>query len=254
MRNLKVLLYITIFSAFTSLIVDIKEDFTLNIEYRLEKQETEWFKRGKLTFKKNDPSTYKSTASLIDFNFSHQMKKEIQKECKLKGKYILQFTNDKNITERYYTFINPCDLVSSNYHDKLVLNTNTPIEKGKIKSLNYMADEDFEDEYDDEEDDEEVVKKKKGKKGFTKIEIAQIRRLEGPMFAEEDDGIDQMVKKKKEDQQKKPPQSFFGRYWYIIAIVMFILMMNGQEQPPQTGQGQGQGQGQDQGQEQGGAK
>ncbi len=250
MSKLEIILYLAIISLFHSLIIDIEEDFDLDIEYRLEKQETGWFKRGKITFKKADPSTYKPTASLIDFNFSTQMKKEIQKECKLNGNYILQFTNSKNITERYYTSLNPCDLVSSKFHDKLLLNTMTPVKPNKIKSLKYIADEDYEDYLDDEED-EEIVKKQKGKKVFSKIELNQVKKLEGPIFAEEDDGTDE-ISKKKQENQKKPPQSFFGRYWYIIAIVMFMLMMNGggQEQP-QTGQGQGQGQGQSQGEGQG---
>ncbi len=197
-----------------------------------------------MTFKKADPSTYKPTSSLIDFNFSTQMKKEIQKECKLNGNYILQFTNNKNITERYYTSINPCDLVSSKYHDKLLLNTMTPVKPNKIKSIKYIADEDYEDDFDDEE--EEIVKKQK-KKVFSKIELNQVKKLEGPIFAEEDDGTDEKSKKKQENQ-KNPPKSFFGRYWYIIAIVMFMLMMNGGQEQPQTGQGQGQQQGQSQGQ------
>lgn len=250
MSKLNLIIYLSIISLLHSLIVDIEDDFDLEIEYRLEKQETGWFKRGKITFKKNDPTTYKSTASLIDFTFSPQMKKEIQKECKLKGTYILQFTNSKNITERYYTSINPCDLVSSKFHDKLLLNTMTPIKQNKIKTIKYIADEDFEDDFDDEEEDEEIVKKQKGKKGFTKIEIEQMKKLEGPIFAEEDDGTDEILKSKKEEQ-KKPPTSIFGRYWYIIAIVMFMLMMNGGQEQPQTGQGQESGQGQNQGQGQG---
>ena len=248
MSKIKLFVYLAIISLFHSLILDIEEDFDLEIEYRLEKQETNWFKRGKITFKKADPSTYKPTASLVDFNFSTEMKKAIQKECKLNGNYILQFTNSKNISERYYTSINPCDLVSSKFHDKLILNTMTPVKPNKIKSLKYIADEDFEDDIDDEED-EEIVKKPKGKKIFSKIELNQVKKLEGPIFAEEDDGTDEIFKKKQQENQKKPPQSIFGRYWYIIAIVMFMLMMNGggQEQP-QTGQGQGQGEGQSQGQ------
>ena len=254
MSKLIFFLYL-IFSLTNSLIVEIDSDFDLNIEYRLEKQETGWSKRGKLTFKTKDPSTYKSTISLVDFNFSPQMKKEIQEECKLKGNYILQFTNNKNISERYYTSINPCALISSNFHDKLIINSMTPIEHNKIKSINYMADEDFEEEFDDEEiDDEEIVKKKKGKKGFTKIELTQMKKLDGPIFAEEDDGTDEKVKRKKEEQNQKPPQSILGRYWYIIAIVMFMLMMQGNQEPQQGGQGQGQGHGQGQGEGQGEAK
>lgn len=248
MSKLSFFLFLLAFSLIYTLVVEIDSDFDLNIDYRLEKQETGWYKRGKLSFRKTDPSTYKSTASLIDFNFTPQMKKEIQNECKLKGNYILQFTNNKNISERYYTSINPCDLMSSNYHDKLIINSITPIAHNKIKSINYVADEDFEEDFDEEEiEDEDIVKKKKGKKGFTKIELTQMKKLDGPIFAEEDDGTDELIKKKKEEQTKKPPQSIFGRYWYIIAIIMFMLMMQGNQEPQQGQGGQAQGQGQGQG-------
>ena len=249
MSKITIIIYISILSLINSLIIDINSDFDLNIEYRLEKQETGWLKRGKITFRVKDPSNYKSTASLIDFNFTPQMKKEIQKECKLKGNYILQFTNPKNISQRYYTAINPCNIVSSSFHDKLSLNAMTPITQGKIKSINYLADEDFEEDFDDLEDDEEVVKKPKGKKGLSKIELSQIKKFEGPLFAEEDDGVDEAIKKKKEEREKKAPKSFLGRYWHIIAIIMLMMMLQGGGQDqPQGGQAQGQGQGQGQAQ------
>ena len=86
------------------------------------------------------------------------------------------------------------------------------------------------------------IKKKNKKKIFTKIELNQVKKIEGPIFSEEDDGVDEATKVKKEEQKK--PQSFLSRYWYIIAMVMIMLMMNG-GQDPQQGQGQqGQGQGQ----------
>ena len=240
MSKLNLILYLGILSLINSLLVDIKNDFDLNIEYRLEKQETFWLKRGKLTFRTKDKDTYKSTASLIDFAINSQMKKEISKECKLNGNYILQLTSPHNLTERYYTSINPCDLVSSKYHDKLIINTFTPIENNKIKAFKYVADEDFEDDYIDGDEDEEIVRNKKKKKSFTKIELSQIKKVDGPLFTEEDDGAEEITKQKKEEKQ---PKSFFGRYWYIIAFVMLMMMMNG-GQEPQQGQGQQGQQGQ----------
>jgi len=246
MSKLNLFLYFAIASLINSLLVDIKDDFDLNIEYRLEKQETNWLKRGQLNFRTKDKDTYKSTASLIDFNITPQMKKEISKECKLHGNYILQLINPKNMTQKYYTSVNPCDLVSSNYHDKFLINSFTPIEDNKIISFRYLADEDFEEDFSVEEDDEEIVsnKKKNKKKIFTKIELNQVKKIEGPIFSEEDDGVDEATKVKKEEQKK--PQSFLSRYWYIIAMVMIMMMMNGGGgQDPQQGQGQqGQGQGQ----------
>ena len=112
-----------------------------------------------MSFRKTDLSTYKSTASLIDFNFSQKMKKEIQNEYKLKGNYILQFTNSKNIPERYYSSIDPCELILSNFHDKLIINSMAPIKQNRIKALYYIADEDSEDKFDDDDDIEDGNKK-----------------------------------------------------------------------------------------------
>ena len=244
MSKLNLFLYFVVVSLINSLLVDIKDDFDLNIQYRLEKQETNWLKRGQLNFRTKDKDTYKSTASLIDFNITPQMKKEISKECKLHGTYILQLINPNNTAQRYYTSVNPCDLVSSNYHDKFLINSFTPIESNKIISFRYLADDDFEEDFGIDDDDEEIVRnKKKKKKTFTKIELSQVKKVEGPVFSEEDDGVDETTKVKKEE--KKPPQSFLGRYWYIIAMVMIMMMMNGGQEPQQPGQGQqGQGQGQ----------
>ena len=197
-------------------------------------------KRGQLTFRTKDKDTYKSTASLMDFIITPQMKKEISKECKLNGNYILQIINPKNNTQRYYTSVNPCDLVSSNYHDKLLINAFTPIENNKIISFRYIADEDFEDDFiEDDDEDEEIVRNKKKKKIFTKIELNQVKKLEGPLFSEDDDGVDETIKKKNEPEK---PQSFLSKYWYLIAILMLMMMMNGGQEPQPGQQGQGQGQ------------
>jgi hypothetical protein len=241
MSKLNFILFFVFISLIKSLLVDIKDDFDLNIQYRLEKQETNWLKRGQLIFRTIDKDTYKSTASLNDFSITPQMKKEITKECKLKGNYILQLINPKNNTQRYYTSVNPCDLASSNFHDKLIINAFTPIEINKIISFRYIADEDFEDDFseDDFEDDEEIVRNNKKKKRiFTKIELNQVKKVEGPFFSEDDDGADETIKKKKEEEK---PKSFLSRYWYLITIFMLMMMMNG-GQEPQPGQGQAQGQ------------
>ena len=242
MSKLNLIIFFVLVSLINSLLVDIKGDFDLNIQYRLEKQETNWIKRGQLNFRTKDKDTYKSTASLSDFTITPQMKKEISKECKLNGNYILQIINPKNNTQRYYTSVNPCDLVSSNYHDKLLINAFTPIENNKIISFRYIADEDFEDDFiEDDDEDEEIVRNKKKKKIFTKIELNQVKKLEGPLFSEDDDGVDETIKKKNEPEK---PQSFLSKYWYLIAILMLMMMMNGGQEPQPGQQGQGQGQGQ----------
>ena len=254
MSKLNFILFFLILSLINSLLLDIKDDFDLDIQYRLEKQETNWVKRGQLLFRTKDKDTYKSTASLNDFIITPQMKKEIIKECKLKGNYILQIINPKNITQKYYTSLNPCDLISANYHDKIIINAFTPIENNKIISLRYIADEDFEDDFSEEdEDDEDIVRNnnKKKKKSFTKIELNQIKKVDGPIFSEEDDGADETIKKKKVEEK---PKSFLGKYWYYIAIFMLVMMMSGGGQEAQAAQGQSQGQGQQAGSATGDAK
>ena len=158
-------------------------------------------KRGQLTFRTKDKDTYKSTASLNDFLITSQMKKEITKECKLRGNYILQIMNPQNKTQRYYTTVNPCDLVSSNYHDKLLINTFTPIESNKIISIRYIADEDFEYDFSEDDDDEEIVSNKTKKIIFTKIELNQLKKIDGPIFQEDDDGVEEITKKKNDPRR-----------------------------------------------------
>lgn len=249
MEFFKLSLIICLVSFVIPLIVEIENDFNFDIEYRLEKQETNWIKRGQLTFRKKDPKNYKSTTSLVNFSLTSEMKKEIQKECKLNGNYILQFTNDKKTNETYYTSLKACFLVSTNFHDKLILNTLVPIVDDQIISLSYLADYDYEDNFDDDEDDEDddegIVKKQKTKGGITKIEISEIKAVEGPYFSEDDEGLDENSKKKKAEKET-PPKSFLGKYWWVIAIFMFMMMMNSGKEEQQEGQTQGQGQGQSQ--------
>ena len=116
----------------------------------------------------------------------------------------------------------------------------------KSKSSFISTNKEFEENFNVDKKNNEIVsnKKKNKKKIFTKIELNQVKKIEGPIFSEEDDGVDEATKVKKEEQKK--PQSFLSRYWYIIAMVMIMMMMNGGGgQDPQQGQGQqGQGQGQ----------
>ena len=238
-KNIFILSLCLIVSAF-SLIVEIEEDFYFDVEYRLQKLETNWNKRGKLIFMKNDPVVYKPKISLKDFTITQEMKKQIKSECKLDGYYILHFINNKNKTQNFYTSLKACDLVNTNYHDKLILNTLIPIKQNKINSLTYLVDEDYDDDYDD--DDEIETNKKSKTKESTKIEINKVKIVDGPFFSENDDGLDEVTKQKKGAKDSKP-QGFFGKYWWVIAIMMFMMMMKGQDEP-QEGQGQGQGQSQ----------
>ena len=224
MSKIYLVVFISFFSLINSLIlIAIDSDFDLDIEYRFEKQETGWFKRGKLLFRNKDPVSNKSTISLNDFNFTPQMKTEVQKECILKGNYILQFTNSKDISERYYTSINPCNLVSSKFHDKIIINSMLPITPGKIKSLHYVVEEAAKEEYDDE-DEEEIVQKQKIKNKISKIEISLIKELQGPIFLDEKNEKEEEEDEKKYKRRKKneKPIEILKRYWYLIVIIILL--------------------------------
>ena len=54
-----------------------------------------------------------------------------QKFNELGGNYILQFTNENNITERYYTSINPCNLISTNMSQFTEYSTEQRLEVSK---------------------------------------------------------------------------------------------------------------------------
>ena len=229
MSAINLFIYIYFFSLINSLIIGVGSDFDLDIEYRLEKQETEWFKRGKILFRKKAQNSDGSSITLYGFNFTPQMKTEVQKECMLKGNYILQFTNNQDISERYYTSINPCDLVSNKFHDKIIINTLIPIIPGKIKSLYYTIEQNNNEEFEDG-DDEEIVQKKKGKKKYSKIELAQIEELKGPLFLDEITAEELKEKEIKEKKMKKltkkkeSPLSILKKHWYLVVLLILISM------------------------------
>ena len=208
MSAINLFIYIYFFSLINSLIIGVGSDFDLDIEYRLEKQETEWFKRGKILFRKKAQNSDGSA---------------------IKGNYILQFTNNQDISERYYTSINPCDLVSNKFHDKIIINTLIPIIPGKIKSLYYTIEQNNNEEFEDG-DDEEIVQKKKGKKKYSKIELAQIEELKGPLFLDEITAEELKEKEIKEKKMKKltkkkeSPLSILKKHWYLVVLLILISM------------------------------
>lgn len=201
--KLKKITILIIFSLINCYELDIEEDFTLNIDYRLEKLEINWTSRGKIIFSQKDSKNYHPSIRIENENKDFDL---IKKECELKGNYYIRFSD--NLIS-FYSSINPCELIKSQFHDKIRINTLNPISKNNIISINY----DVEFLFDADSD----------KKKFTStFDIVEINRVDGPIFNNDDD-----EEKKKNAKNNPENQSFFSKYWWIIMIMMFMLMMNG---------------------------
>jgi hypothetical protein len=68
--------------------LDIVEDFTAEVEFRLEKLSTTWKKRGVLSF--SSKHNKKSGATINNEPLTQDDIKNIEKECELKGNYIVR--------------------------------------------------------------------------------------------------------------------------------------------------------------------
>ena len=108
----------------------------------------------------------------------------------------------------FYSWINPWELIKSQFHDKIRINTLNPISKNNIISINYDVEFLF-----------DVSDKKKF---ISTFDIVEINKVDGPIFNNDDD-----EEKKKNVKNNPENQSFFSKYWWIIMIMMFMLMMNG---------------------------
>lgn len=199
-----ILLFLIIFSFTKTYELDIEEDFTLNIDYRLEKLEINWTSRGKIIFTQKDSKNYHPSIKIENENKDFDL---IKKECELKGNYYIRFSD--NIIS-FYSSINPCELIKTQFHDKIRINTLNPISRNSIISLNY----DVEFLYDILDSDK--------KKFISTFDIVEINKVEGPIFNNEEE-----EEKKKNMKNNPENQSFFSKYWWIIMIMMFMLMMNG---------------------------
>ena len=206
--------FLFFFSFIYSIDLEIEEDFILNIDYRLEKLESNWNNRGKIIFSQKDKKNYQPSIKIENENKDFDL---IQKECELKGNYYIRFS-DNSIS--YYSTINPCDLIKSKYHDKIRINTLSPISKKSIISMNYDTEVLFD------------IDDSNKKKFISNYEIVDINRAEGPIFNNEEEEV------KKKDGKNPENQSFFSKYWWVIMIMMFMLMMGGGDE---EGQGQTQG-------------
>jgi len=218
MKFLKIILLLVIYVNFIITIdVDIDGEFEYLIEYRLEKQNTSWEKRGSLKFTEKDPKNYKPSIKVNNNNNLDVSK--ISLECELKGNYIIRFISKSNY---FYSLVNPCELIDNNYNDLIKINSFTPLKNNSIISINYGIDNNYYNN--DNNDDNSKVK------FHTNIDIYEIHKSEGPIFEDNYETLNN--KNKMENKEKKAPenQSFIQKYWWILTILMFVLMMGGGEE------------------------
>ena len=201
--------------------VDIEGEFEYSIEYRLEKQNTPWEKRGSLIFTEKDPKNYKPSIKINNNNNLDQTK--LSKECELKGNYIIRFISKNNY---FYSVTDPCDLIDNDFNDLIKINSFTPLNNNSIISINYGIDNNY------------YHNDNSNNKFHTNIDIYEIHKSEGPIFEDNYETLNN--RNKIENNEKKVPenQSFIQKYWWILTIIMFVLMMGGGEEK-EGGQQQG---------------
>jgi hypothetical protein len=70
--------------------IDIIEDFTGDVDFRLENVNTAWKKRGILVFSSKNNKNYKSVATINNEPLTQDDIKSIDKECELNGYYMIR--------------------------------------------------------------------------------------------------------------------------------------------------------------------
>lgn len=186
--------------------IEIIEDFTGEIEYKLEGSDTNWRKRGTINFTQKN-SNSKKNIYVINEPIEEKQFEEIANDCKHQNSlYYLRINIEGNI---YFSSVKSCDILAYNFNDKLIINHLGQLEKNSIISINY-----------DVNDKHLLEKEKNGIKQFNSIIdfVDQINAF-GPIFADE--------KENSKPGQIPEQQSFFSKYWWIIMIVVVMVMIRG---------------------------
>jgi hypothetical protein len=191
--------------------IDVQEDFTAEIEYRLENQEGTWKKRGVINFlQKNNNKNYKSSAAVINEPLTSKAIEEIKKECQLSGLYFIRVkTNNKF----FYSAVNSCLLEKNKFKDRFVINYYSAIKNDQIISINYDID---------------VINgqlsEEKRKNFSSYVDFVNTVNSNGPIFPEE---------KEEDKKQVQAESSFLQKYWWIILIILIISSLKA---PAEEGQ------------------
>ena len=129
---------------------EIQEDFIVSFEYALEKTSKNWTERGTIEFKtKNSGKNYDSNAKAITKDFTEEEQKAISEECIKNGLIIVRVKlQQTNLISSIKAVINiylkkliilQCELVSTDYKDKIVFNYYGNFKQDSITSFSYES-------------------------------------------------------------------------------------------------------------------
>jgi len=179
--------------------IEILEDFTAEIEYRLENSDSAWIKRGVINFlQKGNNKHHKSSVSVNNEPLTAEERGAIKTECLASGLYLIRVkTNNKT----FYSSVNSCVLEKNSFRDRFIINYFGSIKSDQIISINYDVDV----------INTQGVEKKKN--FSSSVDFVNSIPSIGPNFPEE------------REEDKKQPQaepSFLQKYWWVILIILLL--------------------------------
>lgn len=190
--------------------LDIPDNFTADVEYRLENIDANWKKRGAINFfEKSNTKNNKSNASVVNEPLSTKEIERIKKECEASGLYLIRV---KTGNKYFYSGVDSCLLLKNQFKDKFVINYFSSIKNDQIVSINY--DIDINGQLNDNV-----------KKNFVSlVDTVNTYSSMGPIFPED----------KEEDKKQTPAEpGFLQKYWWVILIILIISSLKA---PAEEGQ------------------
>jgi hypothetical protein len=194
--------------------VEIKEDFTAEIDYRLEKPNSPWTRRGVMNFlSKSSNKNYKSSVNVVNESLNQSQFDEIKSECE-NGNGLL-YVRIKFGNNLYFSSAKSCDLLHSQFNDRFVINHLGSIKKDSILSFSYGSDNSYllKDAGERSKSNKPVF--------YSQVDFVENIQSIGPLFAEEKEPI------KPGQAVGQQNESFLSKYWWIILIIFVIMMSKG---------------------------
>lgn len=192
--------------------LDIREDFSFEVDYRLEKTSSAWHKRGTIQFlQKKSHKNHKPGVVVQNENLNAE---EIKSECENgNGLYYVRI-NNKNTGHLLFSSVKSCELIKNNFHDEFIINYFGPIKADTIISINYDSDNKYmlKDNYSNKEKSNYA----------TSVNFVENVQSIGATFPEEKEAI-----KGAKAGDVPQEQSFFQKYWWMIMIVVVMVMTRG---------------------------
>lgn len=178
--------------------IDIQEDFSADIEYRLEQNSSEWRKRGIMNFsQKSNVKNYKSSVYVINEILSEDQHNEFKKECSLNGSYIVRIKIGANY---YFSSTKMCDLINNSLKDKFMINSIVPTKSNNIISINYDVD------YSNTKENSNNI-------FLSTVDFVDTVQSSIPLFPNEKE---EAIKQAQAQEQQQP--GFLQRYVYLFLI------------------------------------